>query len=127
MTSTLVYVATPYSQYPGGIKKAFDHACTATAELIRRGINAYSPIAHTHPIAIRGKIDPLDHEFWLSFDNAMMNASSELFVIEMAGWEKSKGIAAEIETFTKAKKPVSYLSWPDLELTRIKLAEGGDA
>lgn len=49
----LVYLATPYSKYPRGIEAAFVDASRLAACLVRLGISVYSPIAHTHPIAIR--------------------------------------------------------------------------
>jgi len=127
MTRSLVYVATPYSQYPKGIEAAFVDACKVTAALIEEGINAYSPIAHTHPIALYGSMDPLDHNRWLKFDAAMMEAATELLVIEMPSWKDSKGIAIEIETFLKAGKPITYLTWPGLKFDRaqLKMAEQG--
>ncbi|HCE08748.1 MAG TPA: hypothetical protein DEQ40_09145 [Oxalobacteraceae bacterium] len=114
MSRPFVYVATPYSKYDGGLDAAFVEACKATAELIRRGIAAYSPIAHTHPVAIHGCIDPLDHDRWMALDAAMMDAASELYVIKMPGWDQSKGVAIEIETFRAAGKPIRFLSWQTL-------------
>lgn len=124
MTRSLVYVATPYSKYPKGIEAAFRDACKVTAALIEDGINAYSPIAHTHPVAIYGKIDPLDHGIWMKFDAAMMEAATELLVIEMPGWKESKGIAIEVETFRKAGKPITYLTWPALKFDRTQIPSG---
>jgi hypothetical protein len=113
MTS-FVYVATPYSKYDGGIEAAWLEACKVTADLLRRGICAYSPIAHTHPIAIYGRIDPLDHDIWLPFDAAMMDAATECYVIEMPGWHQSKGVLHEIERFKSQGKPVRHFQWPSL-------------
>lgn len=52
------YLASPYSKYPAGIEAAFQDICKQTALLIRHKIPVYSPIAHTHPVAIHGEIDP---------------------------------------------------------------------
>ncbi len=105
---SLVYVATPYSKYPGGLSLAFEEAARITAYLLQRGVGAFSPIAHTHPIAIYGDINPLDHSFWLPVDLPIINKSDALLVVKMDGWKKSKGIAWEIERFKKAKKPIYY-------------------
>lgn len=105
----LCYLATPYSKYPAGIHVAFVDASIFAAHLLRHGIKVYSPIAHTHPLATYGNIDPLDHSIWLSFDEAMMNASDALVVAEMDGWEVSKGIGYEMEVFRAAGKPIYRL------------------
>lgn len=112
----LIYVATPYTKYPDGITLAFIHACKLTARLLRRGLKVYSPIAHTHPIAIHGSIDPLDLSIWLPFDGAMMEKADCLLVAMMQGWESSAGIKHEIETFIERDKPVYFLGPDDLSI-----------
>lgn len=106
---SLVYVATPYSKFPGGLESAFIEASRVTAKLIGGGVKAYSPIAHGHPIAIHGNIDPYDHDIWLPFDSTMMEKSDAVVVVKMDGWSESRGVTHEIETFHTAGKPVFYL------------------
>src|SRR5436309_1862842 len=62
--ATLYYLATPYSKYPRGLTAAFEDAANLAARLLQVGFRVYSPIAHTHPLAVYGKIDPLDHAIW---------------------------------------------------------------
>lgn len=112
----LIYVATPYSKYPMGIEAAWIDACKLTADLMKRGLKVYSPIAHTHPLAIHGGIDPLDHSIWLPFDASMMKKADALLVAMMPTWEKSRGIQEEIVAFLEMNKPVIYL---DLETMRL--------
>ena len=71
----LIYLATPYSKYEWGIEFAWKDASALAAKLFKCGLNIYSPIAHTHSIAVYGGIDPLDHETWMRFDAAMMKKS----------------------------------------------------
>ena len=107
------YVATPYSKFPGGIFEAYREACRQTAVLIRAGVPAFSPIAHTHGVAIEGNIDPMSHDIWLPADAPMMEAAGGLIVCMMEGWDTSYGIAHEIEAFKAAGKPIVYM-WPDV-------------
>jgi hypothetical protein len=104
------YLATPYSKYPLGIEQAFIDACKETALLLRAGVPIFSPIAYTHPIAIHGEINPLDHEVWLPADKPMMDAACGLIVCQMDTWDQSYGIGVEIQTFKVAKKPVIYMT-----------------
>jgi hypothetical protein len=106
------YMATPYSKYEQGIHVAFLHACQAAAWLVRHGVPAYSPIAHTHPIALHGEMDPLDHDIWLPADRPMMDAAGGLLIVRMPGWSRSYGIQVEADVFAAAGKPVEYLPWP---------------
>lgn len=118
--TTLWYLATPYTHYAPGLKKAFRHAAQAAAGLLKQGINVYSPIAHSHPIAWYGGISPTDQKLWLAFDAAMMERCDGLIVIRMAGWNESAGIAHEIGEFLKQGKPIRHFGWPSLtELARV--------
>ena len=115
-TETYWYLASPYSKYPEGLEKAFEHVAAAAGEMIRRGIRVYSPIAHTHPIAIHSGQDPLDHGTWIPADVPFMHAASGLAVLKMPSWEISYGIEVEIEEFRESGKPIRFLDWPlDLE------------
>ena len=106
----LIYLATPYSKFPGGISIAFDTAARIASRLVRSGLGIYCPIVHTHPIAIHGGLDPLDHSIWLKFDAVMMQkADAMLIATEMEGWSKSIGIQHEISVFSKAGKPIYEL------------------
>ncbi len=105
----LYYVGTPYTKYPGGIEDAFIEACRLTGELLLRGIKVYSPIAHTHPVAIHTGIDPLNLDVWLPFDAAMIEKSDAMIVAMMPSWRASTGVKHEIEEFRKARKPIYYL------------------
>ena len=105
----LVYLGTPYTKFPDGIEAAFIAAAQITAALLRRGVKVYSPIAHTHPVAVYGRIDPLDLSIWLPFDEAMMARSDALLVAQMESWEISKGLAHEVDYFLTHDKPVLYL------------------
>jgi hypothetical protein len=110
---TFWYLATPYSRYysryPGGIHVAFDQACYQASILIRAGVRVYCPIAHTHPIAMQGGLDPHDHAIWLPADRPFIDAAHGLIVCKMAGWEESKGVKAEIAIFEEADKPVLFM------------------
>jgi hypothetical protein len=107
--STYWYLASPYSKHPLGIEEAFREACRATADLIRAGVRVYSPIAHTHPVAVHGGIDPYAHDIWLPADEPFMNAASGLIVLRAESWEISYGIGEEIKAFKAAGKQIVFM------------------
>ena len=107
-----LYLATPYSKHPEGIDAAFRYACHAAGRLLSRGVKAFSPIAHSHPIAIHGNVDPLSHEIWLAADRPFMQAARGMIVVMMPGWETSYGVQQEIAAFNEMQKPIHYLPWP---------------
>ena len=102
----LGYLGTPYTLFPPALTRAFILAARLAARLLKVGIKVYSPIAHTHPIAIHGGLDPRDHAIWIPFDRLMMARCDILIVAHMDGWAESKGIAHEVEFFAKANKPI---------------------
>ena len=119
----LVYLATPYTKYPMGHEIAFRHAAKLAAKLVAEKINVYSPIAHTHPIAIHGGLDNTDYHSWISFDKAMMNKADTIVVGMMPSWEQSYGISYEVGYFRAQQKPVFYLDPDTLELTDAPVSQ----
>ena len=107
-----VYLATPYSRYPAGIDAAFDEACRCAAWLILHQVRVYCPIAHTHPIARKGGIDPHAHAIWLPADMPFMDGAGAIVTAMMESWRDSYGIQQEISTFAKAGKPCLFIEWP---------------
>jgi nucleoside 2-deoxyribosyltransferase len=114
MQQALWYLASPYSKFEKGHEEAFKEAAKAAATLLKRGLRVFSPIAHSHPIAVYGDIDKVDHDFWLRLDIAILDECDGLLVVMMPGWKESLGVQAEISHAEKTGKPVSYLSWPML-------------
>lgn len=106
------YLATPYSRYPAGQDAAFVEACEAVATLMRRGLHVFSPIAHSHPVAEHGGLDPLCADIWLPLDLAVLEKCSGMIVLKMPGWDKSDGVRAEIAHAMNHGVPITYLTWP---------------
>lgn len=104
----LVYLGSPYTKYVAGLDAAFRDVSAFAAMLLKDGVKVYSPIAHTHPIAIHGNLDPRNHEIWLPFDQAMMDAADAMCIADMDGWRESYGVQYEIDYFRKAGKPVYF-------------------
>lgn len=106
---TFWYVATPYSKYEGGLEAAFIMASQVTARLVKAGVPVFCPIAHTHPVAVHGGLDPLDHGIWLPADRPFMDMACGLIMVRAPGWEQSYGMRVEREAFDAAGKPVVWM------------------
>lgn len=116
------YLATPYTKYPAGIWPAYKEAARIAGALCGAGINVYSPIAHSHPLAIYGGVDPLDHDLWKRVDAPFVDICGGLIVAMMTGWETSAGITHEIAEFTAAGKPVRHLDPATMALSEMAVA-----
>ena len=119
----LYYLATPYSKYPDGTQAAFYDASILAGRLMRQGIFVYSPIVHTHPIALHGCMDLKDLSIWLPFDELIVAKLDAMLVAHMPSWEDSRGIAHEIEFFKKAAKPIYDLDPKTLTMTLRRVVD----
>lgn len=103
------YLASPYSKYPEGFARAYRVVCEISAKLIVMGVPVYSPIAHSHPIAKWGNLDPFDYTIWLPLGAPMMNGAVGLIVAQMNGWRESYGVGVEITRFKELGRTIMYL------------------
>lgn len=113
----LYYLATPYTKYRAGIWPAYKEAARIAGRLTAIGLNVYSPIAHSHPLAVYGGIDPLDHDLWMRVDAPFVAICGALIVAKMDGWRDSKGVTIEIESFATAGKPIFSVEPNSLVIT----------
>ena len=105
----MIYLASPYSHPDAAIREErFRAACQAAAQLMRAGNIVYSPIAHSHPIALHGL--PTDWRFWERHDREHLIRCEELVVLMFDGWRESEGVQAEIRIAGELGKPVRYLA-----------------
>lgn len=109
----MIYLASPYS-HPDPVvrQERFEAVCRAAAELIRRGYLVFSPIAHSHSIAKHGL--PLDWGYWERHDRRLLAACDELWVLQLAGWQQSRGVQAEMTIARAAGKPIRFISMAQL-------------
>lgn len=104
--SSYYYLATPYTAHPDGLHEAWQQACVQAALLVRAGVPVFCPIAHSHPIAVYGHIDPRSHDIWLPMDAPLMRGAVAMIECRMPGWDKSYGMRCEREAFLAAGKAV---------------------
>jgi hypothetical protein len=105
----MIYLASPYSHPdPAVVEARFKAACKATAELMRRGKHVFSPIAHSHQVAVIGGLH-LGWEFWQQIDFEWIRMCAAVYVLTLDGWEDSKGVTAEIVYAKSVQIPVWYL------------------
>lgn len=105
----LIYLASPYShQSQSVMQDRFERVCRVAARLMGEGVHLYSPIAHTHPIAVQGSL-PRGWEFWEQYDRKLLAACQELWIVTLEGWKESKGVAAELAIAGEMGLPVKYI------------------
>jgi len=110
------YLCSPYTKYHLGIDAATEMAAGAAVWLRwKHHIRVFSPIVCTHEIAAQTGIDPLDCDFWLGFDDPIIDKACGAIVLMLKGWRESHGVGVEIAKFTADGKPVVYMQWPRIK------------
>lgn len=104
-----LYLASPYSHKSAFVRlDRFNAVCLVAGDLMNHGYIVFSPIAHSHPIALQCDL-PLGWEFWQKFDHAFIEWADAVVVAMIPGWQESKGVAAEIAIAQEMGKEVIYL------------------
>ncbi len=107
---TFWYLASPYTVYEQGFDAACELVSKAAGKLMKAGLPVFSPIVHSHTIAIHAGLDKINHGLWMTLNRPFMDAACGLIVLKGEGWTQSVGIAEEIKRFEEAKKPILYMS-----------------
>lgn len=106
------YLACPYSDKLASVRQTrYLQVAEVTAKLLLKDIHVYSPIVHCHDLALRFKL-PADFTFWCKYNYAMLAKASSLTLLELDGWETSKGVQAEIQYATNNSIPIQRLPYP---------------
>lgn len=112
MNKIKIYLASPYtSKYVNEMEERFRAACRAAGDLMNSGYLVFSPIAHTHPIAVVCDL-PRHADFWMEYDETFIEWCDELWVLGIDGYKESKGIKAEVRIAEKLGKPIKlYMAY----------------
>ena len=109
----IIYVASPYWSPDENVKRARAQAAqTATAEMIREGLPAFSPIVYSATMQAETGTNPA--QGWYSFDLNFLALARSMRVLEIPGWERSRGVLIEL-SFARARgMPVERQRWEDI-------------
>jgi len=107
------YLASPYTHEDQTVMvRRYEWVRDVAAFLSRSGLYCFSPIAHSHDMAIANRM-PTNFEFWDDWNRCMIRGSCGIIVLKMQGWELSKGVKAEIAYAREISKPVLYMGDPN--------------
>ena len=104
-----IYLAVPYSHPDASIREArFKAVNQASAYLMQYGHIVFSPISHSHPIAVQCGL-PLDFDFWAKFDRSFIEWCDCFYVLKLEGWETSDGVRREMAIANELGKSPWFL------------------
>ena len=106
----LIYLASPYSHDDAAVRQSrYEAVCRAAGSMIARGLDVYSPIAHSHGIAEHSEHANTSWQDWERLDLAMLCRSDALVVLMLDGWSVSVGVRAELQFAHESMRiPVVY-------------------
>lgn len=113
------YIASPYTHSNsfvriGRYEKVLDFTVWLAKEF---HIFGYSPIVHSHPMVLDHDMPVEINNFWQEWNETMIYASIGLVILQLNGWDKSKGIELEIQYAKELGKPVVFSreAWPQYD------------
>jgi hypothetical protein len=113
----LVYLAAPYThENPKIVEDRVALINYAAGFLMQKDVIVFSPISHSHPIAMATKL-PTSWEYWREFDWAYLSHCHRVVVLTLEGWDTSVGVSAEIQ----------YAKENGLDLFYLDMRENGDS
>jgi len=118
----MIYLASPYSHPHDEIREQrYRQVCRAAAALMRNGELVFAPVAHGHALVEFGL--PTDWSYWERHCRRQIGQCDELVVLQLAGWEASVGVRAEIRIAGELGKPVRYLAKGSVTPTLASVAQ----
>ena len=94
VSPTLIYLASPYASPSAAVREARLEAVRfVCGKLVNEGKIVLSPMVYLGELAMRGVHPP---QGWYAFDLQLLARCDELLVLQLPGWEVSKGVLVEI-------------------------------
>ena len=94
MDPTLIYLASPYAHPSNRVQEARLEAVRyVCGQMVNEGKIVMSPLVYLGELAFKGVHPP---QGWYAYDLQLLARSDELIVLQLPGWEDSKGVMVEI-------------------------------
>jgi hypothetical protein len=105
-----IFLASPYTHEDKEVMAfRYEAALETTARLIREGNIVFSPIVHSHPIAIAYDL-PKDYKFWQAYTNSFILHWAEHFsILCLNDWQNSVGLLDEFNLAMKVRLSFSFI------------------
>ncbi len=111
---TLIYLASPYAHDFAAVREARLEAVRyVCGNLVNEGKIVLSPMVYLGELAFKGVHPP---QGWYAFDLQLLARCDELLVLQLPGWEDSKGVLVEVAGAQARSIPVRLMSMEDAGL-----------
>jgi hypothetical protein len=104
----MIYVASPYyDPDPSVIESRMEVVYEVMAGLMKEGNHCVSPML-MHPVVKKHDL-PNTFDYWENYSYDMLKRCDEMLVIQLPGWEESRGVKAERDFCNLHNVPIDYL------------------
>ena len=105
---TLIYLASPYAHPSADVREArLEAARHVCGRMVEEGRMVMSPLVYLGELAYKGIHPP---QGWYAFDLQLLARCDELLVLQLPGWEDSRGVLVEIAGAQARGMPVRLMS-----------------
>ena len=108
MNPSLVYLASPYAHPSAAVREArLEAARYVCGKMVDEGVIVMSPLVYLGELAQKGVHPP---QGWYAYDLQLLARCDELLVLQLPGWEDSKGVLAEVAGAQTKGMPILLMS-----------------
>lgn len=105
----IVYIACPYSHNDQSVVEYRVKQFALFAASIENSGKEHAVSAmFNHLINLYGSL-PTNWEYWKSYSLSLLDKSEKVYVLKLDGWDKSIGVAGELEYATTTGKSIVYI------------------
>ena len=103
-----IYLASPYTSPDLLVqRRRASQAAQSAAILMQMGETVYSPIVHGHTVAMSDpELSERSHRFWMQQCYPLLHHAYAMYVLQLDGWQDSKGVQLEIDYARQHGKPI---------------------
>ena len=114
MNPSMVYLASPYAHPSAAVREArLEAARYVCGKLVDGGVIVMSPLVYLGELAQKGVHPP---QGWYAYDLQLLARCDELLVLQLPGWEDSKGVLAEVAGAQTKGMPILLMSLEEAAL-----------
>ena len=107
------YAASPYWHLRREVRRArATAAAAAVLEMIRHNEAVFSPVVYSAVLQEKDDFSP--PEGWYDFDLNFLAVAAGMTILEIPGWEHSRGILIELGFAHAQKLPIRRMEWPKI-------------
>ena len=118
----MIYLAAPYSHPdPAIVKGRMESIYACLAHYMKMGEHIITPL-FMHEVVVRNEDMDDDFHYWGEYCLDLLKRCDRMIVLQLPGWDISRGVAQEIEFCFRRDIPVLYImeeEWKQSTTTRF--------